>query len=55
MRPFNAGTGEIVLTASVGCYLADLAESADAMLKAADDALYRAKTEGRDRVVIEDA
>ena len=53
-RPFDAGTAEIVLTASVGCYLADPAESTDAMLKAADDALYRAKTEGRDRVVIAD-
>lgn len=53
-RPFDAGNEEIVLTASVGCYLADPAESADTMLKAADDALYRAKTEGRDRVVIAD-
>jgi len=54
-RPFDTGAEEIVLTASVGCYLADPAESSDAMLKAADDALYRAKAEGRDRVVIADA
>jgi diguanylate cyclase (GGDEF)-like protein len=51
-RPFVLGTERIVLTASVGCYLAQPAETIDAMLKAADDALYSAKSEGRDRIVV---
>ena len=39
------------LTVSIGCHLAGSDESIDQMIKAADDALYAAKQQGRDRVV----
>ena len=42
----------IQLTYSIGGVLADAHASLDEMIKQADDALYRAKNEGRDRAVL---
>jgi diguanylate cyclase (GGDEF)-like protein len=44
----------VPVTASVGVAVASDAATADALLRAADAALYRAKAEGRDRVVVGD-
>ncbi len=43
---------DVSLTYSIGGVLADATESLDEMIKQADDALYRAKNEGRDRAVL---
>jgi diguanylate cyclase (GGDEF)-like protein len=51
--PVSQNAVEVRLTVSIGCHLADPAESIDRMLKAADDALYAAKQAGRNRVVID--
>ncbi len=49
--PFTIGTGEVRITASVGVALSDDEEaSADALIRDADAAMYRAKENGRDRV-----
>ncbi|MEX0958876.1 MAG: diguanylate cyclase [Burkholderiales bacterium] len=50
--PVRSNGTEIVLTASIGACLADPDDNIDAMIKAADDALYAAKQGGRDRVVL---
>ncbi|MGE4246007.1 MAG: PleD family two-component system response regulator [Parvibaculaceae bacterium] len=53
-RPFNVGAkdGPIGVTISVGvATLDDGADTLESILKRADDALYRAKREGRNRVV----
>ena len=48
-RPFNLEGREVVLTASIGIAVyPDDGESADALLKTADTAMYHAKDEGRD-------
>jgi len=43
----------VTISVGVAAYTVN-GTNADAILKAADDALYRAKTEGRDRVVVAD-
>jgi diguanylate cyclase (GGDEF)-like protein len=43
---------EVRLTYSIGGVLADATASLDEIIKQADDALYRAKNEGRDRAVL---
>jgi two-component system cell cycle response regulator len=53
-RPFNvdAKAGPLQVTISVGvAALDDGADTLESILKRADDALYRAKREGRNRVV----
>ncbi len=57
-KPFNAGekANSLQITVSIG--LAELesnAESLEEVVKRADDALYRAKREGRNRVILEAA
>jgi diguanylate cyclase (GGDEF)-like protein len=47
--------GEIFLTVSIGGYFASPNENTDAILKAADEALYAAKQAGRDRCVVTDS
>lgn len=55
-RPFAWRGVDIMTTASVGVVVyPDGAPDADALLTAADDAMYRAKAEGRDRVELHDA
>jgi diguanylate cyclase (GGDEF)-like protein len=54
-RPFTSGGGQIRLTASIGGYFADPHESTDTILKAADDALYMAKQNGRDCTIVTEA
>ncbi len=51
-NPIKVGQVEASVTASIGCYLARADESIDSMIKAADDALYKAKQQGRDRVAV---
>ena len=51
-RPISVEGGQIFLTVSIGGYFADPNESTDAILKAADDALYQAKQDGRDRTIV---
>jgi len=49
--PMRAGPSTIVLTASIGAVQVDDAESLERFLVHADHCVYRAKTEGRNRVV----
>jgi len=52
---FHSGTGEISFTISIGAVAVgrqDFAQSVETILNLADAALYQAKEEGRDRVVI---
>ncbi|RMG99879.1 MAG: GGDEF domain-containing protein [Deltaproteobacteria bacterium] len=55
-EPFSVGDAELEITASLG--VADLGQlpqpSADQLVRAADAALYRAKAEGRARIVVFD-
>ena len=53
-RPIQTSVGEIAITASIGvcCVTGDDTDiSRESLLKAADDKLYQAKAEGRNRVV----
>jgi len=55
-QPFKVGSGALDITASIGVTsLQGPQESVDEFLKRADQALYRAKREGRNRVVSEAA
>ena len=54
-RPFSFGGERLSLTVSIGGYFADPREDTDAILKAADDALYTAKQNGRDCTVVTEA
>jgi diguanylate cyclase (GGDEF)-like protein len=49
--PFAAGGRELTVTVSLGGVVRD-GRSADALIARADDALYEAKEQGRDRVVL---
>lgn len=49
--PMRAGRATIVLTASIGAVPVENAESLERVLVHADYCVYRAKTEGRNRVV----
>ena len=51
-KPFATSAGPLPVTFSAGVAQHCPGESLDALLKRADDALYRAKTAGRDRVEI---
>lgn len=51
-RPVTVDGGQIFLSVSIGGYFADPKESTDTIVKAADDALYMAKQNGRDCTVV---
>jgi diguanylate cyclase (GGDEF)-like protein len=48
----DVGTGRVAITTSIGAALVEADATLDSTLQAADDALYTAKSDGRDRVVI---
>jgi diguanylate cyclase (GGDEF)-like protein/PAS domain S-box-containing protein len=50
-EPIPAGAARIRATISIGATLAGPAEAIDAVLARADDAMYRAKAQGKNRVV----
>ncbi len=51
--PFLIGAGEIFVTASVGvAYRCDAAATAEALIREADVAMFRAKAQGRDQFVV---
>jgi diguanylate cyclase (GGDEF)-like protein len=49
-RPYDVGGGVLSVSASIGVTVAKPGETPDALLSHADDAMYRAKAAGRDRV-----
>ncbi len=49
-----AGVGALNITCSIGVTLSQADDTAAAMLKRADDAMYMAKRDGRNRVVVSD-
>ena len=52
-EPFTLGGGEVFVTASVGiAFCADADISADALIRNADVAMYRAKAQGRNQQVV---
>jgi diguanylate cyclase (GGDEF)-like protein/PAS domain S-box-containing protein len=53
--PFTIGGATVSITASVGAVVADDGTDSDALLHAADAAMYRAKRAGGDRVELEGA
>lgn len=53
--PFHLGDHVLRCTASIGVVLAAAGENADALLRTADHAMYRAKQLGKDRVQLFDA
>jgi len=54
--PIHKGSGTVDVTISIGIAgLADADDSAETILKRADQALYRAKRDGRNRVVADAA
>lgn len=50
-RPFSTRAGEVAITVSLGVATTGTAGSVDLLLAAADNALYKAKAQGRNRVV----
>src|SRR5581483_2231849 len=53
--PFHLKVGEVFLTASIGVAFSDRGiENPDSLLKAADDAMYQAKTGGKARYTVSD-
>lgn len=50
--PIRFGAEDLRVSLSIGVTLAQEGESADALIARADQAMYRAKTEGRNRVVV---
>jgi len=54
-RPFRLGERDVVITSSIGIALSDAGqENADSLLRNADLAMYRAKSDGRARYVMFD-
>jgi PleD family two-component response regulator len=52
-HPVETSAGSVEVTITVGAVLAAATADTDAALARADDALYRAKRAGRDRVCVE--
>ena len=51
-RPLAFEGAKVFVSVSIGGYFADPKENTDAILKSADDALYLAKQNGRDRSIV---